>query len=75
MKKTHKNAKIAKDAYVCLCTKSHKQKKKWKYFCLVIIISTTFEAPQNDRQNLSFVKDEHTYGKKWLEKVVQWSFM
>ena len=31
--------------------------------------------PQNDRQNLSFVKDEHAYGKKWPEKVVQRSFM
>ena len=32
------------------------------------IISKTCQAPQNDRQNLSFVKDEHTYGKKVARK-------
>ena len=30
-----------------------------------LIISKTFEAPQNDRQNLIFVKDIYTYGEKW----------
>ena len=34
------------------------------------IISKTCQATQNDRQNLSFVKDEHM-AKKWPEKVVQ----
>ena len=31
--------------------------------------------PQNDCLNLSFVKDEHTYGKKWPEMVVQRSYI
>ena len=40
-------------------------------YCVITfepIISKTFQAPQNDRQNLSFVKDEHTYGKKVARK-------
>ena len=35
----------------------------------------TCYAPQNDRLNLSFVKDEHTNGKKWPEMVVTRSFI
>ena len=35
----------------------------------------TCSAPQNDRLNLSFVKDEHTNGKKWPEMVVTRSFI
>ena len=34
----------------------------------------TFEAIkiyQNDRLNLSFMKDEDTYGKKWPEPILQ----
>ena len=27
-----------------------------------------YSVPQNDRQNLSFVKDEHTYGKNMARK-------
>jgi hypothetical protein len=40
-------------------------------FCIITfepIISKTFKAPQNDRRNLSSVKDEHTYGKKMARK-------
>ena len=36
-------------------------------FCVITfepIKIQTSEAPQNDRLNLSFVEDEHTYGKK-----------
>ena len=47
-------------------------------FCVITfqpIISKTCKAPQNDRQNLSFVKDEHTYGKKWPEKAIQRSLI
>ena len=47
-------------------------------YCVITfepIISKTCQAPQNDRQNLSFVKDEHTYGKKWPKKVVHRSFI
>ena len=32
------------------------------------IISKTCQAPQNKCQNVSFVKDEHTYGKKVARK-------
>jgi hypothetical protein len=32
------------------------------------IISKTCQAPQNDRQNISFVKDEQTYGKKMARR-------
>ena len=31
--------------------------------------------PQNDRLNLSFVKDNRTEGKKWPEMFVQQPFM
>ena len=40
-------------------------------FCVITfepIFSKTCYAPQNDRQGLSFVKDEHTYGKKMARK-------
>ena len=35
-------------------------------FCVITFEANHkyFKAPQNDCQNLSFVKDEHTYGKK-----------
>ena len=32
------------------------------------IITKTCEAPLNDRQNLSFVKDKHSYGEKMARK-------
>ena len=32
-------------------------------------------APQNDRLNLSFVKDNHVGGKKWPGMVVTWPFI
>ena len=47
-------------------------------FCAITfepIITKTYEAPQNDSQNLSFVKDKHTYAEKWPEKVVQRPFV
>ena len=47
-------------------------------FCVITfqpIIIKTCKAPQNDHQNLSFVKDKHTHGKKWPEKIVQRSFI
>jgi hypothetical protein len=40
-------------------------------FCVITfepILSKTCSAPQNDRQSLSFVKDEHTYGEKMARK-------
>ena len=46
-------------------------------FCVItfeIIISKTCRAPQNDHQNLSFVKDEYTFGKEWPGMVIQRSF-
>ena len=65
-KKTQ-NAKNAKDANVCFCTKSKKKEMEIFTFCVITFepsISKTCPAPQNDSQNLSFVKDEHTYGEK-----------
>ena len=35
----------------------------------------THSAHQNDRLNLSFVKDKHTVGKKWPELVVKRPFI
>ena len=32
----------------------------------------THSASQNDRLNLSFVKDCMSMPKKWLERVVKW---
>ena len=32
----------------------------------------THSASQNDRLNLSFVKDTYGNAKKWLERVVKW---
>ena len=43
-------------------------------FCVITfepIITKTSKAPQNDRQNLSFVKDKHTYDEKMAKKVRQ----
>ena len=40
-------------------------------FCVITfqpIISKTCQAPQNDRRNLSFVKDNHTFVKKMARK-------
>ena len=47
-------------------------------FCVINfepIISKTFKAPQNDHQNLSFVKNNIHIVKKWPETVVQRSFL
>ena len=65
--KKHKNVKNKKDANTCFCTKSRKKEMEIFAFCVITfqpIISKSCEAPQNDRHNLSFVKDYHTYGKK-----------
>ena len=35
----------------------------------------TIQAPQNDRLNLSFVKDNLLVGKKWPVMVVKWPFI
>jgi hypothetical protein len=49
------------------------KKKEMEIFAYCVItfepiISKTCQAPQYDRQNLSFVKDAHTYGKKVARK-------
>jgi hypothetical protein len=64
------NPKTQKHKFVFLYKITKKQ--KWKYFCFVTSEAINFEpikiqthwAPQNDHLNLSFVKDEDTYGKK-----------
>ena len=75
----HKKAKNTKDANVCFFFFSWKKKEREIFvFCAITfepIISKTCKAPQNDRQNLTFVKDEHTYEKKWSEKVVKRLFI
>ena len=35
----------------------------------------THQAPQNDRLNLSFVKDINVVAKKWPKMVIKWPFM
>ena len=35
----------------------------------------TYKAPQNDRLNLSFVKDLYVVTKKWPDMVVKWPFL
>jgi hypothetical protein len=70
--KRYKNAKNTKEANVSICTKSHTKKEMEIFaFCVItyeLIISKSCQAPQNDRLDLSFVKDEHTYGKKMARK-------
>ena len=47
-------------------------------FCVITydpIRTQTCSAPQNDRLNLSFVKDIHVVGGKWPEMVVNRSFV
>ena len=47
-------------------------------FCVTMfeaIEIQTCSEPQNDRLNLSFVKDNHVLGKKWLERVGKWLFI
>ena len=64
--KTHKTQTFA-------LYKIAKKKKEMEIFAFCVItfepiISKTCHAPQNDRQNISFVKDEQTYGKKNCQK-------
>ena len=57
--KKHKNAKNAKNEMEIFA------------FCVIIFepsLNKTCYAPQNDRQSLSFVKDEHTYCKTMARK-------
>ena len=66
--KTQKTQKMQTSVFV----QNHKKEEMEIFaFCVITfqpIISKTCLAPQNDRQNLSFVKDEHTYGKKMARK-------
>ena len=70
--KRQKNIKDKKDANICFCTELQKKKEMEIFaFCVTTfqpIIRKTCWAPQNDRQNLSFVKDDHTHGKKMARK-------
>ena len=69
----------AKNTNVCFCTKLQKN-GNWN-ICLLCHNFWTNQnldhsSTQNDRLNLSFVKNEHTNGKKkWLEMVVKLSFV
>ena len=70
--KKHKNGKNAIDKNFCFCTKSQKRKEMEIFaFCVIIFepsLNKTCLALQNEHQSLSFVKDEHTYGKKMASK-------
>ena len=52
-------------------TKTQNSKMKIFLFCVITfepIITKAYQAPQNGRYNLSFVKDKHTYGEKITRK-------
>ena len=72
------NAKMQKTQMSVFVQNRQKTEMEIFVFCVITfqpIIIKTCKAPQNDRQNLSFVKDKHTYGKKLPEKIVQRSFI
>ena len=54
------------------------KKEDFNPYCVVSfdqIKIFTYWAPQNDRLNLSFVKDIMEITKKWLKMVVKWLFI
>ena len=62
MTKTQKRKKPQK-TQMSVFEQNRKKKMEIFSFCVINFepsISKTCKAPQNDRQNLSFVKDEHT---------------
>ena len=66
--KTQKMQKTKTSVFVQNC-----KKKEMEIFAFCVIIfepslNKTCYAPQNDRQSLSFVKDEHTYCKTMARK-------
>ena len=66
--KTQKKQKMQMSVFV-----KNGKKKEMKIFAYCVltfepIISKTCLPPQNDRQNLSFVKDDNTYCKKMARK-------
>ena len=68
-----KNTKIANE---CFCTKLQKNKNGNIFICVITFEAIEIKkAPQKDRLNLSFVKDEHTDVKKSPELVVKRPFM
>ena len=57
----YKNAKKAEEASMFFVQNSKKKDIKVFLFCIITfepIITKTCEAPQNDRQNLSYVTDK-----------------
>ena len=65
------SAKNAENANVFFVQNSKKREMKIFLFCVItfeLIVTKTCKAPQNDHQNLSFVKDKYTYGKKMARK-------
>ena len=71
MKKTQKRKKKQKMQMSVFVKNGKKKEMKIFAYCVLTfepILSKTCKAPQNDRQNLSVVKDEHTYGKKVARK-------
>ena len=73
-----KNTKMQQTKISVFVQNRKKKEMEIFVFCVITfepILSKTCLAPQNDRQSLSFVKDEHTYGEKKARKVVQRSFV
>ena len=75
------NANISISFFLRFCTKTDIC-IFFVFYILVFFVITfvpikiqTCSAPQNDRRNLSFVKDEHRYGEKKARKVVLRSFI
>ena len=66
-----------------LCLLHTSKKMKICIFCFFAFFVITLEpikvktclAPQNDRLNLSFVKDNHIFGEKWPDMVVKWPYI
>ena len=67
-----KNAIISISVFLQFCTKARISVFCVFAFFVIIVVPITTKtclAPQNDRLNLSFVKDEHIVGIKMARKV------
>ena len=67
--KTQKTKKMQMSVFV---QNDKKEKMEIFAFCVIFLTQSRFrpiKAPQNGRQNLSFVKDTHTYGEKMARNV------
>ena len=73
-----KNANISISVFMRFCTKTQICIFCVFGFCVITFVPIkiqTCPAPQNDRMNLSFVKDNHVVSKKRPDVVVKWPFI